>query len=87
MSLGFFKFDRIGLAYRIGDKTVLRSGIGRFYARPGVADNIFLGGNPPFQPMVSIDTGSADNPGAGEATDDEFSDVDNAGLDSPSSGP
>lgn len=59
---------RIGIAYRLGDKTVLRSGVGRFMARPGVADNIFLGGNPPFQPMVSIDNGLADNPGAGEAT-------------------
>ncbi len=59
---------RVGLAYRINDKTVVRTGAGRFFARPGVSDNIFLGGNPPFQPMVSIATGIADNPGAGEAT-------------------
>ena len=58
---------RIGIAYRIGEKSVLRSGFGRYYARPGVADNIFLGGNPPFQPMASISTGLADNPGGGEA--------------------
>ncbi len=59
---------RIGLAYRINEKTVVRSGVGRFFSRPGVADNIFLGGNPPFQPMVSISNGLADDPGAGEAT-------------------
>ncbi|MCB1022213.1 MAG: TonB-dependent receptor [Acidobacteria bacterium] len=56
---------RVGLAYRLDDKTVIRSGIGRFFARPGVADNIFLGGNPPFQPTVSISDGLADNPGSG----------------------
>ena len=44
---------------------LIRSGIGRFFARPGVADNIFLGGNPPFQPTVSISDGLADNPGSG----------------------
>ncbi len=57
---------RIGLAYRLDDKTVLRTGVGRFFARPGVADNVFLGGNPPFQPTVSISDGLADNPGSGE---------------------
>jgi hypothetical protein len=35
-------------------------------ARPGVSDNIFLGGNPPFQPMVSIANGQADNPAGGK---------------------
>ena len=59
---------RFGIAHRVGARTVLRAGTGRFLARPGVADNIFLGGNPPFQPMVSIDNGLVDNPGAGEAT-------------------
>ena len=29
---------------------------------------MFLGGNPPFQPMVSVSAGQTDNPGAGEAT-------------------
>ena len=59
---------RFGMAYRINDRTVVRTGLGRYLARPGVADNVFLGGNPPFQPMVSVSTGLADNPGAGEAT-------------------
>ena len=56
---------RVGVAYTINPKTTLRSGFGRFMARPGVSDNIFLGGNPPFQPMVSIANGLADNPAGG----------------------
>jgi hypothetical protein len=56
---------RFGLAYRINQKTVFRAGAGRFYASVGVADNIFLGGNPPFQPMASISRGQADQPGGG----------------------
>jgi hypothetical protein len=59
---------RFGLAYSINAKTVVRAGGGRFMARPGVSDNIFLGGNPPFQPMVSINNGQADNPGGGART-------------------
>ncbi len=53
---------RIGIAYSINNRTVVRTGFGIFTARPGVSDNIFLGGNPPFQPMVSIAAGQADNP-------------------------
>ncbi len=56
---------RLGLAYSITDKDVLRIGGGGFTSRPGVYDNAFLGGNPPFQPMVSINDGIADNPGGG----------------------
>ena len=59
---------RFGLAYSINSKTVFRTGGGRFIARPGVSDNIFLGGNPPFQPMVSIANGGVDNPGGGART-------------------
>ncbi len=61
-----FNFQpRVGLAYQITPKTVFRSGLGRFMAKPGVSDNIFLGGNPPLQPMVSIANGQADNPSGG----------------------
>jgi len=56
---------RLGIAYQINPKTVIRSGYGRFFSRPGVSDNIFPGGNPPIQPMVSIANGIADNPGGG----------------------
>jgi hypothetical protein len=58
---------RFGMAYRINEKTVFRAGGGKFYASVGVADNIFLGGNPPFQPMASVSRGVADEPGGGSA--------------------
>ena len=54
---------RVGFAYAINDKNVFRAGVGRFYTRLGVSDSVFLGGNPPLQPTVSITTGSVDNPG------------------------
>jgi hypothetical protein len=58
---------RVGIAYQLNDKTVIRTGGGRFFTRLGVSDSIFLGGNPPFQPNASVSNGSADNPGAGGA--------------------
>lgn len=57
---------RVGIAWAINPKNSLRAGFGRFMARPGVSDNIFLGGNPPLQPMVSIANGQADNPAGGK---------------------
>lgn len=54
---------RLGLAYQFNSKTVFRSGYGLFYSRPGVADNVFLGGQAPFQPFVSVANGNVDNPG------------------------
>jgi len=56
---------RIGLAYSFANKQVLRAGIGGFMSRPGVYDSVFLGGNPPFQPMASVTNGGADRPGGG----------------------
>jgi hypothetical protein len=58
---------RLGLAYQLKDKQVLRMGFGGFMARPGVYDSVFLGGNPPFQPMASVTNGIADNPGGATA--------------------
>ena len=58
---------RLGIAYQLNDKTVLRAGGGRFITRLGVSDSVFLGGNPPFQPNASVSFGSVDNPGAGGA--------------------
>ena len=54
---------RAGLAYAINDKNVFRAGIGRFMTRLGVSDSVFLGGNPPLQPTVSVTNGNVDNPG------------------------
>jgi carboxypeptidase family protein len=56
---------RVGIAYAFNDKNVIRAGAGRFLTRLGVSDSVFLGGNPPFQPMVSITNGSVNNPGGG----------------------
>jgi Carboxypeptidase regulatory-like domain len=57
---------RVGIAYAFNDKTVVRAGAGRFITRLGVSDSVFLGGNPPLQPTVSINNGRVDNPGTGE---------------------
>jgi hypothetical protein len=54
---------RVGIAYAINDKNVIRAGAGRFYTRLGVSDSVFLGGNPPLQPTVSVSRGSVDQPG------------------------
>jgi len=54
---------RAGIAYGLNDKTVIRTGAGRFITRLGVSDSIFLGGNPPFQPTANVTGGSVDNPG------------------------
>lgn len=54
---------RVGFAYALNDKTVFRGGAGRFLTRLGVSDSVFLGGNPPLQPSVSVSFGSVDNPG------------------------
>jgi hypothetical protein len=59
---------RVGIAYAITPKTVVRAGAGRFFTRLGVSDSVFLGGNSPFQPQVSISNGQADNPGGASAT-------------------
>lgn len=56
---------RIGIAYAFTDKTVFRTGGGRYFSRVGVSDSVFLGGNPPFQPTVSTSNGLVDNPGVG----------------------
>ncbi len=56
---------RFGIAYQLNNKTVVRAGAGRFYTRLGVSDSVFLGGNPPFQPIVSVSNGNVDNPGGG----------------------
>lgn len=54
---------RLGIAYQLNEKTVLRAGVGRFFTRLGVSDSIFLGGNPPFQPTANVTFGNVDHPG------------------------
>jgi len=55
---------RIGFAYQVLPKTVVRAGLGRFVTNKGLLDNIFPGGNSPFQPTVTVSNVSVDNPGA-----------------------
>jgi len=55
---------RVGLAYQLNEKTVVRAGIGEFATRMGLLDNVFPGGNSPFQPFVTVTNVSVDNPGA-----------------------
>jgi hypothetical protein len=56
---------RLGIAYQLNPKTVIRTGAGKFTTRLGVSDSIFLGGNPPLQPLASVPVGVVDNPGGG----------------------
>ena len=55
---------RLGIAYQLYPNTVIRAGGGRFVEYKGIIDNIFPGGNSPFQPTVSVSNVSVDNPGA-----------------------
>ncbi len=54
---------RLGIAYQMNEKTVLRMGGGEYFTRLGVSDSVFLGGNPPFQPTANVSFGNVDNPG------------------------
>src|SRR5579885_3455562 len=55
---------RVGLAYQVNDKTVVRAGIGRYVTRFGLFDNVFPGATSPFQPFVTVNNVSVDNPAA-----------------------
>ena len=64
---------RLGASYAINDKTIARASAGVFHNRVTLNDSSLLGGNPPFQPMVSVAGGSVDNPGgAGGGADLPF---------------
>ncbi|SEF73052.1 TonB-dependent Receptor Plug Domain [Bryocella elongata] len=60
---------RVGFAYELNQTAVLRGGFGTFATRMGLLDNIFPGGNPPFQPFIGVNavagnlTSMVDNPG------------------------
>jgi hypothetical protein len=65
---------RLGAAYMLNRSTVVRASAGVFHNRVTLNDALLLGGNPPFQPQVSVSNGSADNPGgAGGAASLPFS--------------
>jgi hypothetical protein len=60
---------RVGFAFQAMPKMVFRGGFGTFATRMGLLDNIFPGGNPPFQPFIGVNAVSGnltplvDNPG------------------------
>jgi hypothetical protein len=54
---------RAGLSYGVNDKTIVKVSTGVFHNRVTLNDSMLLGGNPPFQPQVSVSNGSVDNPG------------------------
>jgi len=58
---------RGGLTYALNDRTILRTSAGIFHNRATLNDSTLLGGNPPFQPQVTLTNGSVDNPGGGTA--------------------
>lgn len=55
---------RLGFAYQVFPSMVVRAAGGRFVTNKGLLDNIFPGGNSPFQPTVTVNNVSADDPGA-----------------------
>ncbi len=64
---------RLGFALQITHGTVLRAGFGNFATRMGLLDNVFPGGNSPFQPTVTVNPSTGvndmvDNPGSSIAT-------------------
>jgi hypothetical protein len=65
---------RLGASYAVNEKTIVRTSVGVFHNRTTLNDSSLLGGNPPFQPMVTVANGSADNPGGagGGASDLPF---------------
>ena len=58
---------RVGIAYQVYPNLVVRAGAGSFVSTKGLLDNVFPGGNSPFQPTETVySTGSTDlvdNPG------------------------
>ena len=54
---------RFGVAWQVYPTTVIRFGGGRYFQRLGITDNVFTGGNAPFQPSSTVTNGSVDSPG------------------------
>ena len=55
---------RFGIAYQFNAKGVIRAGGGRFLSDKEMLGNIFPGGNSPFQPTITVNNVSVDDPGA-----------------------
>jgi hypothetical protein len=61
---------RLGIAYAMTPKMVIRAGVGSFANRTAVNRDTALGGNAPLQPQESVVNGSVDNPAG--ATPQQF---------------
>lgn len=68
MNINYQFQPRLGIAYQINSKMVIRAGAGRFLTQTGLFDNVFPGANSPFQPFVTVTNVSVDNPGAALTT-------------------
>jgi hypothetical protein len=53
---------RVGVAYRLNQKTALRLGAGIYHTRVTLNDSTLLGGNPPIQFKVGVTNGLVDQP-------------------------
>lgn len=58
---------RFGITYQLREGTVIRGGGGRYVQRLGITDNVFTGGNAPFQPSSAVSNGNVDTPGGATA--------------------
>ena len=54
---------RFGITYQVHPGMVIRAGGGRYFQRLGITDNVFTGGNTPFQPSSTVQLGRVDAPG------------------------
>ncbi len=54
---------RLGITYQLRSGMVVRAGGGRYTQRLGITDNVFTGGNAPFQPSSTVSLGQANQPG------------------------
>ncbi len=58
---------RVGFTYQVHPGMVIRAGGGRYFQRLGITDNVFTGGNTPFQPSSTVQLGRVDAPGGAGA--------------------
>lgn len=57
---------RLGAAYTIDDKTIVRAGVGKFFNRTGINRDLAQGGQPPFMEQVTVINGAVDAPSGAE---------------------
>jgi hypothetical protein len=57
---------RLGMAYALGDKMTIRSGVGLFLNRPQINTSAAYGFNPPLSEMATVINGNVDAPAGAE---------------------